>query len=69
MFAIDAAAAEAVRRVLAESGELAAAVELRRRFPGLRDIAQARSCVRSIATWAPPAPPAGAAPSTPGFPD
>jgi hypothetical protein len=53
MFVIDEASAEAIRHVLNESGELAAAVELRRRFPGVSDLAQARSCVRAIAGWHP----------------
>jgi hypothetical protein len=34
-------------------GELSAAVELRRLFPGITDNAKARECVRSIAGWRP----------------
>jgi hypothetical protein len=37
----------------AERGEFAAAVELRRRFPGIGDTAQARECARTIANWKP----------------
>jgi hypothetical protein len=34
---------------------LSAAIELRRRFPGIADNAKARQCARSIAGWTPPA--------------
>ena len=57
MFAVDEATVEAVRRALDESGELAAAVELRRRFPGIPDIARARQHVRIIAGWQAPVTP------------
>ena len=57
MFAVDDAAAEAIRRLLDESGELAAAVEVRRLFPGIPDLAKARDCARIIASWGPIAPP------------
>jgi hypothetical protein len=53
MFAVDDSIAEAIRRALHESGELAAVVELRRHFPLFRDNAQARVCVRAIASWKP----------------
>ena len=53
MFAVDDSVAEAIRRALHESGELAAVVELRRHFPLVRDSAQARVCVRAIASWEP----------------
>jgi hypothetical protein len=53
MFAVDKATAEAVRRTFEESGELAAAVELRRCFPGIATIAAARDCARIIASWQP----------------
>jgi hypothetical protein len=36
-----------------ERGEFSAAVELRRRFPGITDNAQARECARTIAGWKP----------------
>jgi hypothetical protein len=57
MFAVDDAAAEAIRRLLDESGELAAAVEVRRLFPGIPDLAKARDCARIIASWGPLPPP------------
>jgi len=62
MFSVDAATAEIIRRVFEESGELAAAVELRRHFPGIADNEAARRCARAIAGWqpAPPQPPKSA---------
>ena len=60
MFTVDDAAAEAIRRAYQESGELAAVVEFRRHFPLIQDGELARSCVRSIAGWA-PIPPKGSA--------
>jgi hypothetical protein len=51
--------ATAIRETFEREGELSAAIELRRRFPGIADNARARECARSIAGWAPlPAPPA-----------
>jgi hypothetical protein len=57
MFAVDNAAAEAIRRALDEHGELAAVVELRQRFPGITGMALARQQVRIIASWEPLPPP------------
>jgi hypothetical protein len=34
-------------------GELSAAVELRRLFPGVTDMVEARECARTIAGWEP----------------
>lgn len=49
--------AAAIRTAFERDGELSAAIELQRRFPGISDNAHARACVRSIAAWsAPPAP-------------
>jgi hypothetical protein len=53
MFAITEAEAAAIRAVYQQRGEFAAAVELRRRFPGITDNAQARECARTIAGWKP----------------
>jgi hypothetical protein len=53
MFMVDEAAADAIRRAFTEDGEFAAAVELRRHFPGIVDNAQARQCARTIAGWEP----------------
>jgi hypothetical protein len=36
-----------------QGGELSAAVELRRLFPGVTDNAKARECARTIAGWQP----------------
>ena len=41
------------RTAFHEEGELSAAIELRRRFPGVTDNAKARACVRTIAGWTP----------------
>ena len=51
MFAITEAEAAAIRAVFEQRGELSAALELRRLFPGITDNAQARECARTIASW------------------
>jgi hypothetical protein len=53
MFVVTEAEAAAIRAVFEQRGEFAAAVELRRRFPGITDNAQARECARTIASWKP----------------
>jgi hypothetical protein len=53
MFALTEAEAAAIRAVYQQRGELAAAIELRRRFPGITDTEQARECARTIAGWQP----------------
>jgi len=45
--------ADAIRTIFHEQGELSAAIELRRRFPGITDNAQARTFARTIAGWTP----------------
>ena len=45
--------AAAIRTAFDQGGELSAAVELRRLFPGITDNEQARACVRMIAGWKP----------------
>jgi hypothetical protein len=59
MFSVDETTAAAIRQVYEASGEFAAAVELRRHFPGISDNENARICVRTIAGWRPlpPLPP------------
>jgi len=47
MFMITEADADAIRAAFFEEGELSAAIELRRRFPGITDNAQARTCART----------------------
>ena len=46
-------AAAAIRTAFEQGGEFAAAVELRRLFPGVTDNAEARECARTIAAWRP----------------
>ena len=45
--------AAAIRTAFDEGGELSAAIELRRLFPGITDNVQARACARIIAGWKP----------------
>jgi hypothetical protein len=47
------AEAAAIRTAFDQGGEFAAAVVLRRLFPGVADNAQARECARAIAAWKP----------------
>jgi len=63
MFVVTEADAAAIRAAFEQAGELSAAVEVRRRFPGIADNAQARACARTIAGWRPPA--AAPCPATP----
>ena len=53
MFMVTEADAAAIRTTYEQDGELSAAIELRRRFPGIVDNARARECARSIAGWTP----------------
>jgi hypothetical protein len=53
MFIVTEADAAAIRAVFDQEGELSAAIELRRRFPGITDNAKARECARSIAGCTP----------------
>ena len=54
MFMVTDADAAAIRTVFEQDGELSAAIELRRRFPGITDNENARRCARSIAGWTTP---------------
>jgi hypothetical protein len=58
MFLVNDIAAAAIRAIYEQEGELSAAIELRRLFPGVTDNAKARECARTIAGWKPlpPAP-------------
>jgi hypothetical protein len=49
MFVVSEAEAAAIRAAFDRGGELSAAVELRRLFPGVTDNAEARECARTIA--------------------
>jgi hypothetical protein len=51
MFVVTEAEAAAIRAAFDRGGELSAAVELRRLFPGVTDTAKARECARAIAAW------------------
>ena len=53
MFTVSEQEAAAIRSAFDHGGEFAAAVELRRRFPGIIDNTQARQCARAIAGWTP----------------
>jgi hypothetical protein len=54
MFMVTEADADAIREVFAREGELSAAIELRRRFPGITENVKARACAQAIAGWTPP---------------
>jgi hypothetical protein len=61
MFFVTEVDADAIRAIFNQEGELSAAIEMRRRFPGITDNAKARTSVRTIAGWKPPpAPPCSA---------
>ncbi len=66
MFMVTEADAAAIRTAFHEEGELSAIIELRQRFPGITDHAQARACARTIAGWRPP--PAAPCPTMPRHP-
>jgi hypothetical protein len=53
MFAVSEEDTAAIRAAFEQGGEFAAAVELRRRFSGIADNAQARMHARTIAGWKP----------------
>jgi hypothetical protein len=51
MFVVSEEVAAAIRTAYEQEGELSAAIEVRRLFPGVTDNAKARACARSIAGW------------------
>ena len=53
MFVVSEVEAAAIRSAFDRGGELSAAIELRRRFPGITDNALAREYARTIAQWKP----------------
>ena len=53
MFVVNEAEANAIRAAFDQRGELSAAVEMRRLFPGITDDTEARECARTIAGWKP----------------
>jgi hypothetical protein len=56
MFLVSEADTAAIRAIFEPEGELSAAFEVRRRFPGITDNARARECARTIVEWQPIAP-------------
>jgi hypothetical protein len=56
MFMVSEEVAAAVRRAYEQDGEFAAAIELRRHFPGIADNENAQRCARVIASWTPQPP-------------
>jgi hypothetical protein len=59
MFVVSEADAAAIPTIFEKEGELSAAIEVRRLFPGITDNAKAREHARIIARWRPlpPLPP------------
>jgi hypothetical protein len=55
MFVVSEAEASAIRTAFDQGGELSAAIEVRRLFPGIPDTERARTCARIIVGWQPPA--------------
>jgi hypothetical protein len=53
MFVVTEADATAIRAAFDQGGELSAALELRRLFPGISDVATARGWALTIAGWKP----------------
>jgi hypothetical protein len=53
MFVVTEADAAAIRAIFEKDGELSAAIEVRRLFPGIDDNAKARAHARTIAGWKP----------------
>jgi len=51
MFMVNEADAAAIREAFDQGGELSAAVELQRRFPGISDNEKAREFAVTIAGW------------------
>ncbi len=51
MFTVTAEEAAAIRLAWETSGELGASIEVRRLFPGISDMENARRCARAIAGW------------------
>jgi hypothetical protein len=53
MYCVTEEDAAAIRTAWENDGELSAAIELRRRFPGIIDNQKAREQARTIASWQP----------------
>ena len=53
VFIVSEADAAAIRAAYEQKGELSAAIEVRRLFPGITENAEAIECARTIAGWKP----------------
>jgi hypothetical protein len=53
MYVVTEADAAAIKEAYETGGELSAAIELQRRFPGITDNVKAREQARAIAGWTP----------------
>ena len=53
MFFVTESEAALIQAAFDQGGELSAAVELRRLFPGIKNNEDARRCARAIAGWMP----------------
>jgi hypothetical protein len=53
MFVVSEEDAVAIRTAYEQEGELSAAIELRRRFPAIKDNDHAKESARTIAGWKP----------------
>ena len=62
MFSLNENEIASVHSAFVAGGELAAAVELQRLFPGITDLQKARQCALTVLNWARPA---SCAPETP----
>jgi len=64
MFCVSESEAGFIRAAFDQGGELSAAIELRRLFPGITDNDHARRCAMAIAGWTslPATPPPGRRP-------
>ena len=56
MFVLNVTETALIQAAWNSGGEFAAAVELRRLFPGISDMDNARRCARIVAGWQPAAP-------------
>jgi hypothetical protein len=56
MFVVSEGDVSATRAAFGRGGEVSAALELRRLFPGIAENAEARDCARTITGWKPPTP-------------
>ena len=63
MFALNETEIASIHAAFDAGGELAAAVELRRLFPGISDLQKARECARTVLSWRRPESPASETPA------